>query len=67
MEPIGEPLVRFQSRSEFLQVMIEVVEGELFSYFMFIGYSDAKILTVLGYLKQMSAYSIVISALIISS
>lgn len=29
-EPIGEPLVKVQSRAEFLQVMIEVVEGKSF-------------------------------------
>ena len=36
MEPIGEPLIKFRSRAEFIQVIIELVTGEfILFYWMF--------------------------------
>ena len=33
-EPIGEPLVNFRSRIEFIQVMMDVVEGKSFFHLL---------------------------------
>jgi serine/threonine protein kinase len=50
-EPIGEPLVRFQSRAEFLNVMIELIEGEYLYHFS-PNVLKLMALTVLDYLKH---------------
>jgi len=50
-EPIGEPLIRFQLKAKFLNVMIELIEGEYFYHF---SPNVLKLitLTVLDYLKH---------------
>jgi hypothetical protein len=64
MEPIGEPLIRFQSRSEFIQVMIELVGGEFILFLQdMLKLRHQQFLTISNVLSE---YFIAISAQIIS-
>jgi serine/threonine protein kinase len=50
-EPIGEPLVRLQLRAEFLNMMIELIEGE-YTYYFLSNILKLTALAVLNYLKH---------------